>query len=937
MKNIFALFLLIGSLTTPGLSQEMNISGDLNNPLPVDPNVKIGTLKNGMTYYIRKNTKPEKRVEMRLVVNVGSVLEDEDQLGLAHFIEHMAFNGTKNFEKNEIVSFLQSIGVEFGADLNAYTSFDETVYILPLPTDDKEVLDKGLLILEDWAHNVTFDEEEIDKERGVVIEEWRLGRGANQRMRDQYFPVLFKNSRYAVRLPIGKKDIIENASYDVIKRYYKDWYRPDLMSIIAVGDVDVDEMEAKIKSRFGKIKNPKNSRDRTFYSVPDHEQTFVAVTNDKEASFTQIQLLYKADILETTSLKEYRRDAVHQLYNGMLNERLSELTQSADPPFIFASTSFGGMVRTKSSYSSFAVVGEDGVEKGLLTLIKENERVRQYGFTNGELERYKKIVLNRYDQSNNERDKTESDSYAREYIRAFLQKEPIPGIEYENEAIKALVPGITVEEVNALASQFITKENRVVVITGPDKEGVVLPSEEEVLAMLDAAGELKIEPYAEENLGASLMSTLPIAGTVAATKNIEDLGITEITFANGLKAVLKPTDFKNDEILMSGYSAGGSSLYSDEDSYSADNATDIINQSGVADFSAVNLQKMLAGKTVAVAPYISTLSQGFRGNAAPKDLETMLQLINLYFTNPRKDSIAFQSFIKRNKMLLQNLMSNPQFYYADQSSRIMTQNHPRGGGFPSIEDLDKINFDKSFEIFEDRFASAGGFTFFFVGNFAIEEITPMLSQYLGSLPGNDEVETWKDLGVRPPKGVVKEVVNKGTDPKSMVTINFTGEKPYDKQTNYYLSSLGELLSIKLIEILREEKSGVYGVGASGSSSKYPYESYTMRIGFPCGPENVEDLISATMAEIEDVKTNGVSEEDLNKIKETQRRDREESLKENRFWLGQIGGYYRNNSDLGGFYEREKQVEALTAENLKEAANKYLNMKNYIQIVLMPEN
>ena len=937
MKNLFALLLVIGSLTTPVLSQEINISGDLNNPLPVDPNVKIGTLKNGMTYYIRKNSKPEKRVEMRLVVNVGSVLEDEDQLGLAHFIEHMAFNGTKNFEKNEIVSFLQSIGVEFGADLNAYTSFDETVYILPLPTDDEDVLDKGLLILEDWAHNVTFEEEEIDKERGVVIEEWRLGRGANQRMRDQYFPVLFKNSRYAVRLPIGKKDVIENASYDVIKRYYNDWYRPDLMSIIAIGDVDVDEMEAKIKARFGKIKNPKKSRERTFYSVPDHEQTFVAVTSDKEASFTQIQLLYKADNVETTTLKEYRRDATYQLYNGMLNERLSELTQSADPPFIFASTSFGGMVRTKSSYSSFAVVGEDGVEKGLLSLIEENERVLQYGFTKGELERYKKVILNRYDQSYNERDKSESESYAREYIRAFLQNEPIPGITYENEAIKALLPTIKVEEINALASQFITKENRVVVITGPDKEGVILPSEEEVLAMLDAAGEMKVEAYAEENVGSALMTTLPIAGTVAAKKDNEDLGITEITFANGLKAVLKPTDFKNDEILMSGYSVGGSSLYSDEDSYSADNATDIINLSGVADFSAINLQKMLAGKTAAVAPYISTLGEGFRGNAAPKDLETMLQLINLYFTNPRKDSVAFQSFIMRNKMLLQNLMSNPQFYYADKSSRIMTQNHPRGGGFPTIEDLDKINFDKSFDIFRERFANAGGFTFFFVGNFTVEEITPMLAQYLGSLPAIDRKETWKDLGVRPPKGVVKEVVSKGTDPKSMVTINFTGEKSYDKQTNYYLSSLGEILSIKLIEILREDKSGVYGVGASGSSSKYPYESYTMRIGFPCAPENVEDLIAATMAEIEDIKTNGVSEEDLNKIKETQRRDREESLRENRYWLNQIGGYYRNNSDLNGFYEREKQVEALTAENLKTAANEYLNMKNYVQIVLMPEN
>jgi zinc protease len=936
MKNLFALLLIISCLTTPILGQEIKISGDLNNPLPVDAKVRIGTLENGMTYYIRKNTKPEKRVEMRLVVNTGSLLEDEDQQGLAHFIEHMAFNGTKNFEKNDIVSFLQSIGVEFGADLNAYTSFNETVYILPIPTDDEAVLDKGLLILEDWAHNITFNDEEIDKERGVVIEEWRLGQGANQRMRDEYFPILFKNSRYAVRLPIGKKEIIENASYDAIKRYYKDWYRPDLMSIIAVGDINVDEMEAKIKNQFSGLKNPKKARERTTYSVPDHEQTFIAITSDKEAAFTSIQLVYKADILETTTLKDYRRDAIYQLYNGMLNQRLRELTQTAEPPFIFGSSSFGGMVRTKSAYTSFAAVGEDGIEKGLLALIEENERVRQYGFTEGELERYKKVVLNRYAQAYNERNKSESASYAAEYIRNFLKNETIPGIEYENEAIKTLLPGVTLEEVNALADRFITKENRVVIITGPDKEGVIQPTEEEVMAMLDEAGQMKITPYAEENLGTALMSTLPVAGAVAATKTVDKLGLTELTFANGVKAVLKPTDFKDDEILMSGYSAGGSSLYPDTDSYSADNATDIINQSGVADFSAVNLQKMLSGKTVAVSPYISTLSEGFRGNAAPKDLETMLQLLHLYFTSPRKDSVAFQSYIMRNKMLLQNLMSNPQFYYADQSSRIMTQNHPRGGGFPTIEDLDKINFDKAFAVFEERFANAGDFTFFFVGNFTVEEITPMLAQYLGSLPVIDRKETWKDLGVRPPKGVVKEVINKGTDPKSMVTINFTGEKPYEKLSNYNLRSLGEILSIKLIEILREDKSGVYGVGASGSSSKYPYESYTMRISFPCAPENVDDLISATMAEVDNIKANGVSEEDLNKIKETQRRDREENLKENRYWLSQIGGYYRNHADLDGFYEREKMVEALTPDDLKAAANQYLNMENYVQIVLMPE-
>ncbi len=936
MKKTTLNFLLILCLIVPAFGQERSISGDLNSPLPVDPNVRIGTLSNGLTYYIRKNKKPEKRVEMRLVVNAGSILEDEDQRGLAHFVEHMAFNGTKNFAKNDIVSFLQSIGVEFGADLNAYTSFDETVYILPIPTDDEEILNKGLQILEDWAHNVTFDEEEIDKERGVVIEEWRLGRGADQRMRDKYFPVLFKNSHYAERLPIGKKEIIENASYETIKKFYHDWYRPDLMSVIAVGDIDVDAMEAKIKDHFSKIKNPKKERERVTYPVPGHEQTYIAIASDKEAAFTMVQLYYKADNVETSTLKDYRRNAVYELYNGMLMERLSELTKSADPPFFFAATYFGNMVRTKSSYTSFAVVGENNIEKGLSALIEENERVKKFGFTQGELDRYKKVMLNDYEQEFKERDKTESKVYVGEYIDHYLEKSPIPGIEFENEAMKALLPGITLDEVNALAEKWITKENRVVIITGPQKEGVKLPTEEEVLAMLNQAGQKEITAYEEEAVAASLMTTLPKPGKVTATKKIEKLGITEITFANGLKAVLKPTDFKNDEILMSAYSPGGSSLYSDEDYLSADNSADIVSESGVSDFSAVNLQKMLAGKTVSAAPYVGTLNEGLRGSAAPKDLETMLQLVHLYFTSPRKDSAAFQSFIMRNKMLLQNLMSDPRFFYSAEQIKIMTQNHPRGGRFPNVEDLEKIDFDKAYTFYQQRFADAADFTFFFVGNFTVESITPLLEQYLGSLPATNTQETWRDLGVRPPKGVVKEVVHKGKDPKSMVTINFTGEKPYTKESNYYLASLGELLSIKLIEILREEKSGVYGVGAHGSSTKYPYENYTMRISFPCAPENVDDLIAATMAEIEDIKTNGVSEEDLHKIKETQRRDREENLKKNRYWLGQISGYYRNHSDLDSFYEYDKLVEALTADDLKAAANQYLDMNNYVQVVLMPE-
>lgn len=923
--------------TFTGFSQEGKINASLDSKLPVDPAITVGKLENGLTYYIKKNTKPEERVEIRLVVNAGSMMEDDDQQGVAHFVEHMAFNGTKNFEKNEIVDYLQSVGVQFGADLNAYTSFDETVYILPIPTDDPEIVDKGFQVIADWASNVTFTDEEIDKERGVVVEEWRLGRGANQRMRDQYFPILFKNSQYAERLPIGKKEIIENVSYDRIRQFYKDWYRPDLMAIVVVGDVDTEEMKSKIEEYLGGMQMPENPRPRPTFDVPGHEETYVAITSDKEASFTQIQLIYKTDNVETTTIKDYRRDLTHSLYNGMLNRRLQELTQSPDPPFIFGSTGFGSMVRVKSNYSSFAVVGQDGIGKGLKALIEENERVKKYGFTDAELERYKLEMIDRYERALLESDKTESRSYASEYIRSFLTNEPIPGIENEVAYVKELLPSIELEEVNSLAAKWIKDTDRVVIITGPDKEGVTMPTEQEIRGLLDEASKLEITPYEEEEIASELMTEEPAPGKVMNSVFFDNVGVTELTLSNGAKVILKPTDFKNDEILMQAHSFGGTSLYSDDDYLSASNASALISESGINGFSPTNLQKLFAGKTVSASPFISTLSEGMRGSAAPKDFETLLQLMHLYFTKPNKDESAFTSMISKNKMLYQNLMSNPNFYFSNEVSKIMTQNHPRGGGFPTVEDLDKINFEKAYEIYKDRFANAGDFRFFFVGNFNIAEITPLLEKYLGSLPNTQREETWKDLGVRPPKGVVDKVIEKGEDPKSQVIITYTGEKPYDKSSNYHLASLGEVLSIKLIEILREEKSGVYGVGAYGSSSKYPVEDYSFRVSFPCAPENVDDLVSAVFEQIQSIKENGVSDEDLQKIKETQRRNREEGLKQNRYWLGQLNAYYSNGTSLDTFFDRKDLVDALNSDDLKEAANKYLRNDNYVKIVLMPEN
>ncbi|MCA6078287.1 M16 family metallopeptidase [Fulvivirga sedimenti] len=918
-------------------AQENQIQGKINQEIPIDPDVKVGVLENGLTYYIRHNEKPEDKVELRLVVNVGSMMEDEDQQGLAHFMEHMAFNGTRNFEKNELVSYLQSVGVKFGADLNAYTSFDETVYILPIPSDDEEILNKGLLVLEDWASNVLLTDEEIDKERGVVIEEWRLGQGANQRMRDEWFPVMFKDSRYAERLPIGKKEVLENFDYETLRKFYRDWYRPDLMAIVAVGDIDVNEMEKMIKERFGKLKNPENPRPKQLFDVPDHPETFVSVVTDKEAQFTQIQLVYKQDLEKTETVGDFRRDAVYSLYNGMLNQRLSELQESADPPFLFASSSYGNMVRTKSSYSSFAVVGENGIEKGLKTLVRENERVKKYGFTQGELDRYKKTVLNRYEVAFKEKDKTESGRYASEYIRNFLSDEPIPGIGYEYEFYEAVLPSITLEEVNGLAANWITDENRVVVIMGPDKEGLTMPGTNDILEILNEAQSEEITPYEDKELATTFIDTMPTPGKITASKELEEVEATELTLSNGMKVILKSTDFKNDEIVIRGFSMGGRSLYSEEDDLEASNAGEIVAESGVREFSPSDIEKMLSGKSVFVGAFIGTYNEGMSGSTTPEDLETALQLMHLYFTAPRKDADAFSSFVNKNKMLMQNLMASPQFFYSDKLSRILSQNHPRGGYFPTVAEMESIDFDRSFEIYTERFANAGDFTFFFVGNFDIEQIKPMLELYLGSLPGSASTESYKDLGIRPPAGPLKEEIKKGTDPKSTVTMIYTGPAAYDLDESYYLSSLGEVLSNKLIEILREEKGGVYGVGANGSMTKIPYENYTFRIGFPCSPENTQDLINAALAEVEKIKKEGVSDEDLQKIKESQRRERKEELERNSYWVSALFYSYYYDLPLERVKNFNEKIDALTSDKLKETAKKYLTEDHFIQVVLMPED
>ena len=917
--------------------QEVTVSDDLQDLIPVDENVKVGQLDNGLTYYIRGNDRPEKRLELRLVVNAGSILETEDQLGLAHFLEHMAFNGTKNFEKNELVNYLQSIGVRFGADLNAYTSFDETVYMLPIPTDNDTIVSQGFQILEDWAHNLSFDPEEIEKERGVVIEEWRLGQGADRRMLDEFLPVLLKDSRYASRLPIGTKENLENFEHSSLKNFYKDWYRPELMAVIAVGDLPVDQIEAKIREHFGGIAQVSAPRPRVAYGVPDHPETFVSISTDKEASYTISRLFIKADPTTDTTLGDYRQWLINNLYTGMLNQRLSELTQQAEPPFLFGSVSYGAFfARTKTAFQAFSVTQEDGIEQGLSALLAEIERVKRFGFTATELDRYKKDMLQSYEVAYNERDKTASENYVNEYVGHFLEAEPIPGIAFEYSFVKKYLAGISLAEINAMTDDFIRKENRVLVVTGPEKEGLTYPSKDALLALLNEAENLELTPYDDGDVGTALMAEPPAAGTIASTAYHDKVDITEVKLSNGVTVFLKPTDFKNDQVLMTSFSPGGHSLAGDAHYMSASNAAAIVDLSGVAGYTNVELQKMLAGKSMSVSPFIRELSEGVQGNSTPQDLETLFQLTHLYFTAPTLDMDAFQSFISRNKGFLKNLNSNPQFYFNDQVQRIMSQGHPRGGGFPTEEQLDSIDPEWALAFYKERFADASDFTFWFVGNFDVEEMKPLLATYLGSLPTLERRDEWRDVGVRPPGGMVSETINKGTDPKSVVVMNFTDAFERTREEHFYFGALADLVDIKLIEILREEKSGVYGAGSNANTSGLPYEHYTFRIQFPCAPENVDDLVAATKDIISAIQDEEVSQENLKKIREQRRRSFEVNIKENNYWLNSLRSYYINDWDFNEIPESINKLDDIEGDKIRAIAKKYLNTEEYIQIVLMPK-
>jgi zinc protease len=910
---------------------------NLKEKLPMDPAVKVGKLKNGLTYYIRKNVEPKNRAQLRLIIKAGSILEDDDQRGLAHFMEHMDFNGTKNFPKNEMVNFLEKNGIQFGADLNAYTSFDETVYMLPVPTDTLAKLEKFMMVLSEWAAYATLDHAEIDKERGVVLEESRLRKGAQSRIQEKLLPVIFRGSRYAQRLPIGLDDIIQNAPYEAVKRFHKDWYRPNLQAVVAVGDFDPAQIEAMITKYFGGIQNPAKPKERVKYEVPLKGGTEAIVITDKEQPYNMVQLYYLQPEKKQITAENRRENIMATLFNSMISQRLQELMQKADPPYQFGSSNYSSFLGNLDALTVFAVAKGADVEKALKTVLDENERVSKFGFTESELQRAKLQYKTGVEKQYKEKDKTDSENFVEELVGCFLNDVVMTDIEYDNKFVSQNLEGIKLAEVNALVKKLITKENRVLALIGSEKDKESLPTEAQLKGWLDNTGST-ITAYVDEAVATTLVEKKPNLGKIVSEKKIDEVGVTEIVFENGLKVNLKPTDFKNDEIKFRGTSWGGSSLYNDADFMNAALSSMVASTSGNGSLKASQLTKFMSGKVAQVNAMVGGTTEAISGSSSVKDFETALQMVYNRFTNNKLDPEAVQGALANQKDFLVNMEKTPtpEKVFNDSVQVIMGNGAYRAQPMTS-DRMNEVNPEKAMKIFNERFNNASDFEFTFVGNFEVEKIKPLLATYLGGLPGTLKKETFRDLKIVPPSGKVSKVVKKGTEDKARVLLTYSGKYAPNDAEELQIKALGDILNIKLTEKLREEESGVYSPYVGGSTNRVPMPRYMFRIGYGCSPANVEKLIDITLKEIEKIKTNGAEAGDIEKFVSKQKLDLQTNLKNNDYWLSTLTNKYQNGDKVTSILTEDKLLDLLTVESTKATAKKYLSGEDFIRIVLLPED
>lgn len=912
-------------------------------PLPVDPQVRFGKLENGLTYYIRQNAYPEKRADFYIAQKVGSMQEEDSQAGLAHFLEHMAFNGSKNFPgKKTMLNYLETIGVKFGANVNAYTSFDETVYNLSdVPVIRETIIDSCLLVLHDWSSFINLKDEQIDEERLVIKEEWRTRSGSQTRIWEKQLPTIFKGSKYADRMPIGKMEVVENFPYQTLKDYYHKWYRPDLQAIIIVGDINPDEIEAKIKTMFADIAKPVNPAEREYFPVPDNDEPIVSIVTDPEAVGTRVTLFMKHDVLPD-QLKKTQAELVigimKSLATSMLSDRLKEITQKADAPFA-ASGVYDGeffVSKTKDAWTSIAISKEGKVAESLAALIRENERVKKFGFTDAEVERAKASMLQRYETMYNNRSKELNDRYVQEYVRSFTDDEGIPGIEFEYNLLKQMAPMLNAQMINATIQQMniISDKNNIITVTGPEKEGISYPTEAELLEVLKTVRAEDITAYEETVSNEPLITQLPKAGTVVKTETDAKLGATVWTLSNGMKVVLKKTDYKDDQILMSAIAYGGTSIIGDADIYNASMASMVPYVGGIGNFSATDLKKVLAGKSASVNAGVSTYTQSFSGNSTIKDVETLLQLTYLHFTAPRKDEGAFTNIMDMIKNQLKNLSSDPDYIMSENTSTAMYGDNPRMKEM-KLEDAEKLNYDRIIEIYKEVYANPGSFTFTFVGTVDEGALKPLVEQYLASLPTGDKNAKYKDIKADIRKGKFDNIFEQEMKtPKTSAFELHSGILKRNQKNQIALSALKQILDIVYVRTVREEAGGTYGVSVRTSMSRIPEGQTMLQMSFDTDPERVSAITPIISREIKNIAEKGPDDADFQKVKEYMLKKFQEDEKTNGYWLSILGTNFFYGEDNHSNYL--STVSALSKDDIKTLTKELISQNNFIEVIMNPK-
>lgn len=906
--------------------------------LAINPNIKMGKLANGLTYYIMPNKKPENKVELRLVVKAGSLNEDDSQQGLAHMCEHMAFNGTTHFKKNEMVSFLEDIGVGFGSDLNAYTFFNETVYILPIPTSKPENLEKGFLVLEDWAHNVTYNNDDIDSERGIILEESRTGKGAGDRMDRKVYAKLLKGSLYGNRIPIGIDSIIQHFEYNEIKRFYKDWYRPDLMAVIVIGDITTEKAEMYIKKHFTNITNPATMPVRKDPGIPMYHGTEAIVVTDKEATSYNLSVdyqVYKKGPVNTEAA--YRDEMVQSLATTMLRQRLQELTQKQNPPFLSGTANFSSVIKGYDGFSLDAGTGTNDPAPALTAIITEAERIKRFGFTQSELDRIKKGYLNNIERAYNNRDKTASGNFVEECVEHFLNGESMPGIEAEYAMVKKMLPTITLQDVNGI-QKILNEKNRFISLKGPETNAnVKLPDSLQLIQLIEAAEKADIKPYEDKAVTTNLLSKEPKAGKVVNKTVNAKLGTTELKLSNGISVTLKKTDFKNDEIIMAASRYGGKNGYALKDKFNADYATGIAAVMGFGDFTPVDMRKALTGKSASVADMFSDTEDGFRGTSSVKDVETMLQLLQLHVTAPRKDTALFNTYIQKAKSQSAMMSANPQAVFIDTFYKTMYGNNPLAPSLvPKPANYDKVQLDRLLEIYKEHFGDMSGMQFVFVGNIDEATMIPLIEKYVASLPASGKKFTYTDNKVRTAKGKINLNTYKGKEEKSLVLAVYSGEAPYSEDAALKTELLMDVINIRIIEELREKIQGIYGGNMFGELEKVPYGGYTFIANLPCGPEKADTIAKVLQQEIATIRTKGIDSSYLNKAKLQKKEQYKEFIKTNAVWASALLDIKVKGDNPDRLVNYEKYLDQITAADMKKAAASYLTGNNVLIATLMPE-